>query len=181
MNDKIQAGLTVLDTKTGGIVAVGGRNYKLANWSFATQEKRQLGSTIKPLLSYGPAIEYLNWSTGNTVVDKKINYDSGGPIRNVDSKFLGAITIREALYSSRNVPAVKTYEEVGRGKANDFAAKLGIAIKGEYHSNALGGTTEEFSTAQLAGAYAAFGNGGVYTKPHAVKKIVFRDGKQKNS
>ena len=70
-NDEIQAGLTVLDTKTGEIVAVGGgRNYKLANLSFATQEKRQLGSTIKPLLSYGPAIEYLNWSTGNTVVDQ---------------------------------------------------------------------------------------------------------------
>ncbi|QUW22141.1 PBP1A family penicillin-binding protein [Sporosarcina sp. Marseille-Q4063] len=176
-NEKVEAGLTVLDTKTGEIVAVGSRNYKLANWSYATQEKRQLGSTIKPLLSYGPAIEYLNWSTGNTVVDAQKNYKDGTPIRNVDRKFLGTMTAREALYRSRNIPAVTTYDEVGHGKANEFAAKLGIAIKGEDQSNALGGTSEDFSTAQLAGAYAAFGNGGVYTKPHAVKKIVFRDGK----
>ncbi|WP_172369370.1 PBP1A family penicillin-binding protein [Sporosarcina jiandibaonis] len=176
-NEKVEAGLTVLDTKTGEIVAVGSRNYKLANWSFATQEKRQLGSTIKPVLAYGPAIEYLNWSTGNTVIDAEKNYNNGNPIRNVDLKFLGAMTAREALYKSRNIPAVSTYDEVGHGRANDFAAKLGIALKGENQSNALGGTSEEFSTAQLAGAYAAFGNGGVYTKPHAVKKIVFRDGK----
>ena len=38
------------------------------------------------------------------------------------------MTTREALYKSRNVPAVKTYEEVGRGKAMDFAAKLGITF-----------------------------------------------------
>ena len=42
---------------------------QLANLNFATQEKRQLGSAIKPILSYGPAIEYLNWSTGQTVHD----------------------------------------------------------------------------------------------------------------
>ena len=84
-NDNLEAGLTVLDTKTGEVVAVGGgRDYKYGNWNFATQEKRQLGSTIKPLLSYGPAIEYLNWSTGNTVVDAEKNYDTGKPIRNVD-------------------------------------------------------------------------------------------------
>jgi penicillin-binding protein 1A len=66
----IEAGLTVLDTKTGEVVAIGGgRDYKYGNWNFATQGKRQLGSTIKPLLAYGPAIEYLNWSTGQTVVD----------------------------------------------------------------------------------------------------------------
>ena len=58
----------------------------------------------------------------------------------------------------------------------DFAANLGIAIKGEFQPNALGGTTEEFSTLDVAGAYAAFGNQGIYTKPHAVTKVVYRDG-----
>lgn len=175
--DKLEAGLTVLDTKTGEVVAVGGgRDYKYGNLNFATQETRQIGSTIKPLLSYGPAIEYLNWSTGNTVVDENKNYDNGKPIRNFDSKFLGKMTAREALYRSRNIPAVSVYDEVGHGKANDFAANLGIAVKGELQSNALGGTTEEFSTLDVAGAYAAFGNQGIYTKPHAVTKVVYRDG-----
>ena len=79
---------------------------------------------------------------------------------------MGHITIREALYNSRNVPAVKAYEEVGLNKADDFAANLGITLNNEFPSNALGGTGEEFSTIELAGAYAAFGNNGIYTKPH---------------
>lgn len=179
LNDELQAGLTVLDTKTGEIVAVGaGRNYT-TGLNFARQEKRQLGSSIKPLLSYGPAIEYLNWSTGQTVHDNKYNYQDGKktPVRNVDRKYMGAMTMREALYRSRNVPAVKIFEEVGRGQATDFAAKLGITLNDENPSNALGGTRDEFSTIELAGAYAAFGNNGVYTKPHSIKKVVFRDGK----
>lgn len=179
LNDEVEAALTVLDTKTGEIIAIGaGRNYT-TGLNFARQEKRQLGSTIKPLLSYGPAIEYLNWSTGQTVHDTEYHYNDVNktPVRNVDNKFMGSMTAREALYRSRNVPAVKIFEEVGPTEANAFAAKLGIKLNDEYLPNALGGTKDEFSTIQLAGAYAAFGNNGVYTKPHAVKKIVFRDGK----
>lgn len=179
IDDKIESALTVLDTKTGAIVAVGGgRNYT-TGLNFARQEERQLGSTIKPLLSYGPAIEYLSWSTGQVVVDEAYNYEDGKgtPVRNVDRQFWGPMTIREALYNSRNVPAVKVFEEVGRSEATEFASKLGITLNNENPSNALGGTKEEFSTIDLAGAYAAFGNNGVYTKPHSVKKIVMRDGK----
>ncbi|WP_438318524.1 PBP1A family penicillin-binding protein [Sporosarcina sp. FA9] len=179
-NDKMQAGMTVLNTKTGEIVAVGGgRNFSTGFWNFATDEKRQSGSAIKPILDYGPAIEYLNWSTGQTVVDEPYNYEGskGKPVQNIDKKFQGPMTIREALYKSRNIPAVKTFEEVGRAKAFGFADKLGLKYTNEYPSNALGGGDDEFSTIQMAGAYAAFGNNGVYTKPHTIKSITFRDGK----
>ena len=63
------------------------------------------------------------------------------------------------------------------GKAVDFAAKLGLHFKNEYPFQCTWRSTDEFSTVQLAGAYAAFGNGGIYTKPHAIKKIIYRDGK----
>lgn len=178
-NDKMQAALTVLDTKTGAIVAVGGgRGFSTGGLNFAIKDNRQPGSAIKPILSYAPAIEYLNWSTGQTIHDTAYNYEGSNPpqpVRNIDRQYRGAISIREALYDSRNVPAVKTYEAVGRKKAVDFAAQLGVPFENDYPSNALGGS-EEFSTLQLAGAYAPFGNGGYYTKPHAIKKIVYRDG-----
>lgn len=177
-DDEIQGALTVLDTKTGAIVAVGGgRNYQTGFLNFATDEKRQPGSAIKPILDYGPAIEYLNWSTGQTVIDDPYNYKGtkDTAVRNVDRKYQGNITMREALSRSRNVPAVKTYEEVGRDKAINFASSLGIAFTNDYPSNAIGGSDDEFSTLQMAGAYAAFGNNGVYTAPHAIKKITYRD------
>ena len=176
----MQAGMTVLDTKTGAIVAVGGgRNYSGTDWNFATDQKRQPGSVIKPILSYGPAIENLSWSTGKTVVDEPYNYKgTNKAIRNVDGKYQGTMTIREALYKSRNIPAVKVFEEVGTGKAGAFAKGLGLPYDKLNSSNALGGGEYDFSTLQMAGAYSAFGNGGIYTKPHAIKEIIFRDGKQ---
>ena len=65
-NDKFQAGTVFMDTKTGEINAMGGgRNQEVARgFNYATDFKsRQPGSTIKPILDYGPAIEYLKWST----------------------------------------------------------------------------------------------------------------------
>lgn len=180
IDDEIQSALTVLDTKTGGMVAIGaGRNYT-TGLNYARQEKRQLGSTIKPLLSYGPAIEYLSMSTGQMIVDDKYTYQDGKGkvVNNVDNRYLGPMSIREALYNSRNVPAVKLFEEVGRTRATEFAGKLGIQLNDENPSNALGGTKQDFSTIELAGAYAAFGNKGVYTTPYSITKIVTRDGQE---
>lgn len=176
INDKIEGAMTVLDTKTGGIVAIGGgRNYT-TGLNFARQEKRQPASTMKPILGYGPAIEYLKWSTGQVVVDEPFKYKNGQALRNAYNGFKGPMTIREGLYDSSNVTAVKTFNEVGHGNALEFASKLGLNLSDIGESNVLGGTTETFSTIDLAGAYAAFGNGGIYTKPHSIDKIVSRDG-----
>ena len=180
-SDEMEAGMTVLDTKTSAIVAIGGgRNYSGRNLNFA-EVIRQPGSSIKPILSYGPAIEELNWSTGQKVVDEPYSYKgSGAPIGNADGKFLGTLTMRQALYWSRNIPAVKTFEKVGPKKAEAFANKLGFTYDKIDSSNALGGG-KEFSTIQMAGAYAAFGNGGIYTKPHTVNKLILRDGKSEKN
>lgn len=179
-SEEMQAAMTVLDTKTGAIVAVGGgRNYSGRNMNFATSDNpRQPGSVIKPILSYGPAIENFSWSTGTIVVDEPYTYKgTNKQIRNVDGKYAGPITIREALYRSRNIPAVKIFEEVGTQKSGDFARKLGLPYEKLNSAHSIGGGEYDFSTVQIAGAYSAFGNGGIYTKPHAVKKIIMRDGK----
>lgn len=175
-DEDVQSAMTVVDTKTGGIRAVGaGRDYGGdVRINRATAKDRVIGSTIKPLIDYGPAIEYLDWSTGETVEDKPMSYESGQEIRNVDGEFLGSMSIREALYRSRNIPAVKTLQEVGTENASDFTKKLGLDIENVYESTALG--ADNVSTVDMAGAFAAFGNNGSYTKPHTITKIVFRDG-----
>ncbi|MFF2752724.1 PBP1A family penicillin-binding protein [Psychrobacillus sp. NPDC058041] len=180
-NKDIQAGIAVIDTKTGAIAAVGGgRNYgAIRGYNYAHDMKlRSPGSTIKPLLDYGPAVEFLNWSTGQTIVDDKITYTgSDQVVRNFDGKYKGAMTMREALYNSRNVPAVKTLKEVGTKNAKEFINRFGIDIGNVTESSAIGGTSKSMSPIQMAGAYAAFGNNGVHTEPYSINKIVYRDGK----
>ncbi|WP_391209037.1 PBP1A family penicillin-binding protein [Psychrobacillus sp. L4] len=180
-NKEIQSAVAVIDTKTGAIAAVGGgRNYGAERgFNYAQDMKlRSPGSTIKPLLDYGPAIEFLKWSTGQTIVDDKITYtNTDQVIRNFDGKYKGAMTMREALYNSRNVPAVKTLKEVGTKNAKEFINRFGIDIGDVHESSAIGGTSKSMSPIQMAGAYAAFGNNGVHTEPYSIKKIVYRDGK----
>ncbi|WP_341323050.1 PBP1A family penicillin-binding protein [Solibacillus sp. FSL H8-0523] len=183
--ENIQAGVAVLDTQTGEIRAIGGgRNYTGEfNYNHAYDlQTRSPGSTIKPLIDYGPAIEYLNWSTGETLVDEPMNYTgSKQVITNWDSKYLGAMTAREALYASRNIPAVKTFKEVGVDRAKKFIANLGIETDNLVESDAIGGGHVTMSPVQMAASYAAFGNNGTYHDAHSITKIVFRDGKTSKS
>lgn len=177
-DDLMQAGIVLQDTKNGRIEAIGGsRNQKenvTRGYNYATQLKRQVGSTMKPIADYGPAFEYLNWSTAQVLNDAPYSYSGGNEINNWDLSYKGSLTVRQALYMSRNIPALKTLQSVGLDKAKTFTNKLGFDYKEFYESYSIG--ANESNPLQMAGAYAAFGNEGVYNKPHAVTKIVLSDG-----
>ncbi|QED48401.1 transglycosylase domain-containing protein [Cytobacillus dafuensis] len=175
-DDKFQAGITLLDTKTGEIRAIGGgRNLEVKRgFNYATDLRRQAGSTFKPILDYGPAIEYLNWGTYHVLNDEPYTYSDGTKINNWDHKHMGPMSMREALARSRNIPALKTLQEVGPDKAKEFANNLGFELDEVNESYAIGANL--VSPLQMAGAYSAFGNNGLYNEPHAIKEIEMRDG-----
>ncbi|SIT66272.1 penicillin-binding protein 1A [Edaphobacillus lindanitolerans] len=180
-SENLLTGVAVVDTKTGAVRAVGGGPEFVPTGNNYAKKRQDLGSTVKPILDYGPAIEYLNWSTGQTVDDKRRTYKgSDQVIRNANGKYLGKMTMRKALYMSQNVPAISTFEEVGAGRASEFAGNLGIEADKPNSSSAIGGGVAS-SPLELAGAYASFGNGGMYTKPYTIDKVVLRDGKTERS
>ena len=188
VNDVIQSGVTVLDSETGKIQAIGaGRNKTGVNTlNFATSDtiRRQPGSTAKPLFDYGPLIEYNNASTfgyndGNDnyrmFVDEPYSYSTGQEINNWDGKFMGNMTTRRALSLSRNIPALKAFQQVDNSKIIEFVQKLGIEPEienGKIHeAHALGAFTG-VNSLDMAGAYAAFSNGGYYNEPYAVSRVI---------
>src|SRR5699024_7054515 len=180
-DEDLQAGMVVLDTKTGAVRAIGGgRDRESKGFNYATNDTgRQPGSTFKPIISYGPAIEYEKWSTYHQINDDA-PYDFGGddPIRNWNRQYQGWMSARYALARSLNVPAVKTLEEVGLDHAKTFAEGLGIKFHEDkiLIGDAIGGTETNTTPLQLAGAYSAFGNEGIYTEPYTVVKVEFPDG-----
>ncbi len=177
--ETIESGISVIDTQTGAIAAVGGgRNYKGRIYNYADDLKvRAPGSTMKPIVDYGPAIEYLKWSTGETIVDEPMTYpNSKQKINNFDRQYMGTMTVRKALYASRNVPAVKTLMAVSKEQSQEFVSKLGIDVKNLEYSDAIGGGNINISPIQMAASYAAFGNEGIYTEPYSISKIEYRDG-----
>jgi penicillin-binding protein 1A len=179
----MQAGIAAVDSTSGKIIAIGaGRNRSGAkSFSYATfdeKSQRQIGSTAKPLFDYGPGIEYNNWSTYQLFDDKPYTYSNGKPIHNVDNAYKGIITLRTALSNSRNIPALKAFQQVDNKKIVDFVTSVGITPEisnGTIHeAHAIGAFTGS-NPLSMAGAYQVFSNGGYYYEPYSVNKIVFRE------
>ena len=191
VDDVIQSGVTVLDSQTGKILAIGaGRNKTGVNQlNLATSDeiKRQPGSTAKPLFDYGPLIEYNNASTYGyndngeyrLFVDGPYSYTNGPAINNWDGTFMGEMSIRRALALSRNIPALKAFQQVDDENIIEFVSNLGIDPEEHsgslYESVSLGAMEGGVNSLQMAAAYAAFSNGGYYNEPYSVSKIVYRD------
>lgn len=177
VNDKVQVGIAVTDIETGGIVALsGGRNTVALGFNRATDLNNQPGSSAKPIFDYGPGVEYFNWSTYTPFIDEPHSYTNGGQVKNWDNGFMGFLTLRQSLGLSRNIPALKAFQNIPNAYIKKFATSLGIrpelesGIVHEAHSlGAFNGT----NPLEMAAAYASFGNGGYYIEPYAVTKIVY--------
>lgn len=192
-NENAQAGVVMTDSASGEVLAVGaGRNKNSErSYNFATMTNKQIGSTAKPIFDYGPAVEYLGWGTVNYIDDTPTTYSDGTKISNSDGGYKGRLPLYQALGLSRNVTALKTFQQVSKEAGNDkilkFASSLGITPEvdknGKIHEahsigSFTGSTKKEESRNSpmtMAGAYQAFSNGGYYIKPHTIKKFVYKD------
>ncbi len=177
-DDQVQAGVSVLDSATGKVLAIGaGRNRKIGDYNYATQGTRQPGSTAKPLFDYGPGIEYNDWSTYTLFADEPYSYSNGRSISNWDNSHMGTMTLRKSLSLSRNIPALKAFQQVENKKIIEFVQNLGITPEVEngriHEAHSIGAFTGT-NPLQMSAAYAAFSNGGYYNEPYTVEKIVLR-------
>lgn len=176
-----QGALVAIDPTTGYIKAmVGGRGTDQFNR--ATMAVRQPGSSFKPF-TFATALE--NKMTPNTTIsDKPFKLGDWTP-QNYDRTFRGTVTMRQTAINSLNVPTIRLAETVGIDKVLTTAQDLGISTlvtdKNEANDNnlaaSIGGLTRGVTVLDMAAAYAAFDNKGIYTKPTAIVKVIDRKGK----
>ena len=184
--DKIpQSAAVVIDQKTGELRAiVGGREAPEVRkgWNRAYQSATEVGSSIKPLSVYGPALD-LGLSPASAVVnipDPIVGWDTETGYPAIGSeKYEGIITLRRGVVSSLNVAAARTLlEDVSLQTGADYLAKLGVdpsRIKTTGSGLALGAMG--ITPIEMAGAYAAIANEGKYIKPVSFSRVVDQNGK----
>lgn len=173
-DDKLNCAIIVLDNNTYGVKAlIGNRNHNRGVLNYATDITLQPGSTIKPILDYAPAFEFLSITPATIIIDEAYTYSNGTPIKNYDNKYKGAITVREALSDSRNIPALKLFQLVGSEKAYGFAEKIGLKSETKNEADSIGGSTYGYTLIDLANAYISFANLGYYKKVSPVKNIKY--------
>lgn len=180
-NEKAQAGIAVISVENGSLTAVGAGRNKNSELSFnyATSARKHPGSTAKPIMDYGPAMEYLDWSTGQTLVDDKTTYSNGTNIKNFDNGYKGIMTAKTALAQSRNIPALVTFQQTTNEQKQEFATGLGWkpvdAGDGTILESCSIGGFDGVTPLEAASAYSAFARGGIYIEPYSFTKIEYTD------
>ena len=181
--EKLQAALVVLDPVTGHIQAmVGGRHYQTSQFNRVTLGHRQPGSAFKPFV-YAAALAPAGGGRGFTLAtfldDSPLTLTAGGvpwSPRNYEDRYLGRVTVREALQQSLNAATVRLAQDVGLPAIIERARELGIESRLDpVPAMALGAF--EVTPLELAHAYLPFFNGGQRTPPaHGVRALQDRGG-----
>ncbi len=198
---QVQGALLATDPTTGEIRAlVGGYDFEKSKYDRALQAQRQVGSTMKAFV-YGAAFEKGGMTPATLVQDVPTRFLDSSSFalttfedgrtdatairpgakpyepKDYEHDFWGPITIWEAIRDSRNVPAVRTLEQVGVANVTDYAHRCGVAGSiPPYPSLALG--TPDLTLSEMARAYGTICNGGLQSpEPFLIRKVVDRQGR----
>jgi len=183
-DDKVQVASAVTSVIDGSIAGLGpGRNYVAQGDNRASDTSRfrnQPGSTAKPLVDYGPLIEFNNASSGQMFIDFKYTYNDGTILNNWDNGYSGIMTMKNALSSSRNVTALEAFHQVSTENIKTFLNNLGIdeenyGTDGIVQAMSVGGFKYGLTPLESSAAYAAFARKGYYIEPYSYTKIVNRE------
>lgn len=183
-----QAGITVMDNRpdSAGLVRalVGGFGKKKGNlvFNYATDAKRQPGSSIKPLVVYTPALEVGAISQASPFVDKEVFLDPERPNTpyplNYSRDYKGPVTLEYALLMSLNTIAADVYaNRLGPEVGLSYLKECGIDRMSEpYVATALGGFSEGMNSWEMTAAYSVLANQGLYVKPTCYLRVLNQDG-----
>ncbi|MCQ2720639.1 PBP1A family penicillin-binding protein [Helicobacter pylori] len=177
--DNLNASMIVTDTSTGKILAlVGGIDYKKSAFNRATQAKRQFGSAIKPFV-YQIAFDN-GYSTTSKIPDTARNFENGNYSKNsaqnhawhpsnYSRKFLGLVTLQEALSHSLNLATINLSDQLGFEKIYQSLSDMGFKNLPKDLSIVLGSFA--ISPIDAAEKYSLFSNYGTMLKPMLIESI----------
>ena len=176
----LQGAFVAIDPRTGAVRAlVGGRDFDDSKFDRATRALRQPGSTFKPIV-YATAIQ-----TGRPpsyfIDDEPIEVPQlDGSLwapQNYDLKFEGRVSMRRALYLSRNLPAIRLTMELGESGVVEMAKAFGLTTKvPPFPSIALG--SADVHPIEMIAAYGTFANLGWRVPPMPILRVETLDGRR---
>lgn len=172
----LEIGASVIENDTGKVLAfIGGMNYKKQQLNHATRTKRSPGSSIKPLLVYGPAIDKGYITPNSTVLDKRFNYHGWTP-ENFTRIEYGYISARKALAQSLNLSTIRLYSAfVKEDPVREYLEKMEFKGMTETDHTSLaasiGGMSYGVSVMENTSGFSTFANMGEHKKAYIIEEI----------
>lgn len=170
----IQTGNVLMDNKTGAVYGfIGGLDFSQSQVNHAFDTKRSPGSSIKPILAYGPAIDMGLMGSASVLSNYPAKYSSGQDIEHVGNMGTEMMPFSEALNVSYNIPAYWTYQTIlNKGKSVEpYMTKMGYDVADySVESLPLGGGIDP-TVVQHTNGYQTLANGGKYEPWYIVDSI----------
>ena len=172
----LEIGASVIENGTGKVLAfIGGMNYKKQQLNHATRTKRSPGSSIKPLLVYGPAIDKGYITPNSTILDKRFNYYGWTP-ENFTRTEYGYISARKALAQSLNLSTIRLYSAfVNEDPVKEYLEKMEFKDMTETDHTSLaasiGGMSYGVSVMENTSGFSTFANMGEHKKAYIIEEI----------
>ncbi|WP_423815506.1 penicillin-binding protein 1A [Pseudomonas putida] len=176
----VQGALVSLDPASGAVRAlVGGFSFEQSSYNRVIQAKRQPGSSFKPFI-YSAALDH-GYTAATLINDAPIMYaDEGAKTvwrpKNDNNTFLGPIPLREALYRSRNLAAIRVLQSVGVDTTLDYVTRFGFSKDDLPHNLSLALGTAALTPMEIATGWSVFANGGFKVSPYFIERITGRNG-----
>ena len=182
----LQGAVTAVDNQTHKVIGIVGRRTQegtdIINYNRAYQYYRQPGSSIKPLVVYTPAL-MMGYDEDSMLKNVDVQsayaaYKRGDPVSSLGGT---SYTLQNAVTWSRNGCAMVLYDEITPEQGLSYLLDMGFSriVPDDYYlSSCLGGLTYGVNTVEMASAYSALVNYGVYTKGDCITSMVSPDGKE---
>lgn len=167
-----QGAVLFLD-KQGGIIAmIGGKNYSTSQFNRATQARRQVGSTFKPVVYLTALSE--GYSVNDIFTDRPVDIAGWTP-ENYNGQYMGQVSMIEAFSKSLNTVPVIITQKIGLNKVLRTSKRLGLSLDEKKDMSVVLGSNEE-SLLDMVSAFSVFANGGVSKKSYAIDSVKIVDG-----
>jgi len=177
--NEAQGAAVFINPQNGGVEALLGSRpdlYQSGGFDYATETERSPGSSIKPLVVYGPALDSGQYNADSLLYDGPLSIGGYHPEDwEIHPTINDQVTMRNALAESWNIPAVWLLHEIGIATGIDFAERAGLSFSGADFTHldvALGDLHPGTNPLQMADAYTAFDNDGQRLAAHGLERIV---------
>lgn len=178
----IEAAMIAIEPHSGYVHAMnGGYSFERSEFNRTFQACRQPGSVFKPVV-YSAAIALKKYTPATIVLDAPLTFRDGlhelsWKPKNFEKKYLGEVTVREAVMNSMNIPTLNIVADLGIDKVVDWAHKIGISstLKLELGTG-IGSSC--ITPAELAQVFLNIANLGEQVAPVFIKEIIDRDQKR---
>ena len=175
----LQGLAVVLEARTGKVLAmVGGRDFNDNKYNRAVQAVRQAGSTFKPIVYTAALRAGHPWSEIVDDTPLSMEMTPGEPPwepQNYDNRFAGPMSLKEAFYESRNIPALRVGDDIGPQAVVGEAARFGISTPVPPYPSTYIGAASVIPVEMIA-AFSPYATLGTRTSPYAIERVEDRRG-----